>query len=159
MKKLISILLLTISFTNLFGQNTELTTKANEKSFPTNLNEGNFKKLKKFNGQIVAFDGIIEQNENSRNNTPFYKIKIGDSNYLWTVLMFNNDKNIIGDKIRVVGYLRPSDPNETERKYLEGKYMVLSFGLLDIKNSNFLFIDGAGIQKQEWLDGKIPSSK
>lgn len=159
MKKLLSILLLTISFANLFAQNTEPTTKANEKSFPTNLNEGNFKKLKKFNGQIVAFDGIIEQIENSRNNTPFYKLKIGENNYLWTALMFKNDKNILGDKIRVVGYLRPSDPNETEKKYLNGKFMVLSFGLVDIKNSSFLFISGAGIQKQEWLDGKIPSSK
>jgi len=152
-------LIFTLFFTNLFGQNTEVTTKANEKSFPTNLNEGNFKKLKKFNGQIVAFDGIIEQIENSRNNTPFYKLRIGENNYLWTVLMFKNDKNGIGDQIRVVGYLRPSAPNETEKKYLTGKYMVLSFGLVDIKNSNFLFISGAEIQKQEWIEGKIPSSK
>lgn len=159
MKTIFSILILTLSFVNLFGQNTEPTTKPNEKSFPTNLNEGNFKKLKKFNGQIVAFDGIIEQIENSRNNTPFYKLKIGENNYLWTALMFKNDKNIIGDKIRVVGYLRPSEPNETERKYLDGKYMVLSFGLVDVKNSNFLFISGAKIQRQEWLDGKIPSSE
>ena len=91
------------------------------------------KKLKKFNGKIVAFDGIIEQIETSRNNTPFYKLKIGENNYLWTILMFKNDKNIIGDKIRVVGYLRPSAPNETERKYLDGKYMVISFGAEGLK--------------------------
>jgi hypothetical protein len=159
MKTIFSILILTLSFVNLFGQNTQPTTKANGKSFPTNLYEGNFKQLKKFNGQIVAFDGIIEQIENSRNNTPFYKLKIGENNYLWTVLMFKNDKNITGDKIRVVGYLRLSETNETEKKYIDGKYMVISFGLIDIKNSNFLFISGAEIQKQEWLDGKIPSSK
>ena len=159
MKTIFLILIFTLSFTNLFAQNTESTTSAKENSFPTNLNEQNFKELKKFNGQIVAFDGIIEQIENSRNDTPFYKLKIGENNFLWTVLMFNNDKNIIGDKIRVVGYLRPVDSNETEKKYLEGKYMVISFGLVDIKNSNFLFINGAGIQKQEWFDGKIPTSK
>ena len=159
MKKIVSILIFAISFSNLFGQNIESTTIPTEKSFPTNLNDGNFKKLKKFNGQIVAFDGTIEQIENSRNNTPFYKLKIGENNYLWTALMFKNDKSIIGDKIRVVGYLRLSDPNETERKYLDGKYMVLSLGLVDIKNSNFLFLSGANKQKQEWLDGKIPSSR
>ena len=76
MKKLLFILLLTTPFANLFGQNTESTTKPNEKSFPTNLNEGNFNQLKTFNGQIVAFDGIIEQIETSRNNTPFYKLKL-----------------------------------------------------------------------------------
>ena len=73
--------------------------------------------------------------------------------------MFKNEKYILGDKIREVGYLRPSDLNETEKKYLDGKYMVLSFGLVDIKNSDFLFISGAKTQKQEWFDGKIPSSK
>lgn len=75
MKKVLSILIFTVSFANLFGQSTEPTTKANEKSFPTNINEGNFKKLKKFNGQIVAFDGTIEQIENSRNNTPSLKLE------------------------------------------------------------------------------------
>ena len=158
-KKTRLLLIFTISFVNLFGQNIEPIANANEKSFPTNLNEGNYKKLKKINGQIVVFDGIIEQIENSRNNTPFYKLKIGVNNYLWTAMMFKNDKNIIGDKIRVVGYLRPVEPNETEKKYLDGKYMILSFGLVEIKNSNFLFISGAGIQKQECLEGKIPSSK
>jgi len=144
---------------NLIAQNNVENTKANEKSFPTNLSADNFDKLEKFDGEIIAYDGIIDKIENSRNNTPFYKLKIGEKNYLWTVLMFKNDKNIIGDKVRVVGYLRPSEPNETEKKYLDGKYMLLTMGLVDFKNSNFLFLSGAEIQKKEWIEGKIPSSK
>ena len=159
MKNIFTILIFTLFFTNIFGQNNLPTTKANEKSFPTNLNTENFNKLKKFNGEIVAFDGIIENIQNSRNNTPTYKLKIAENNYLWTVLMFKNDKNVIGDKVRVVGYLRPSEPNETEKKYLDGKFIVLSFGLVDFTSSNFLFLVGADIQRQEWIDGKIPSSK
>nr|WP_288833573.1 hypothetical protein [uncultured Flavobacterium sp.] len=115
MKNIFTILIFTLFFTNIFGQNALPPTKANEKSFPTNLNAKNFTKLKKFNGEIVAFDGIIENIENSRNNTPTYKLKITENNYLWTVLMFKNDKNVIGDKVRIVGYLRPSEPNETEK--------------------------------------------
>lgn len=69
-----------MSFANLLEQNTEPTTKANEKSFPTNLNEGNFKKLKKFDRHIAAFDGVIGKIENSRNNTQFYKRKIEENN-------------------------------------------------------------------------------
>jgi hypothetical protein len=159
MKNIFTILIFTLFTINIYGQNSLTTTKANEKSFPTNLNGENFNKLKKFNGKIVAFDGIIENIENSRNNTPTYKLKIGENNYLWTVLMFKNDKNVIGEKIRVVGYLRPSEPNEKEKKYLDGKFIVLSFGLVDFVNSNFLFLGGAEIQKQEWINGKIPSSK
>ncbi len=159
MKKILSTLIVTITFVNLFGQNTDTTIKANKNSFPTNLNEGIFKKLRRFNKQIIAFDGIIEQIENTRNNTPFYKLKIGENIYLWTALLFKNDNNTIGDKIRVVGYLMHAEPNEIERKYLDGKYMALAIGLIDFKNSNFLFISNAQIQKQEWIEGKIPSSK
>ena len=157
--KRIPILILMLLSINLIAQNNVENTKANEKSFPTNLSADNFDKLEKFDGEIIAYDGIIDKIENSRNNTPFYKLKIGEKNYLWTVLMFKNDKNIIGDKVRVVGYLRPSEPNETEKKYLDGKYMLLTMGLVDFKNSNFLFLSGAEIQKKEWIEGKIPSSK
>ena len=73
--------------------------------------------------------------------------------------MFKNEANKIGNKVRVVGYLRTNEPNEDEEKYLGGKYMVIAFGLIDFNNSNFLFSGGAGQQKQEWIDGKIPSAK
>ncbi len=159
MRTLLLILFLTLTLTNLFGQIDSRTTKPTDKSFPTNIHEGSEKELSKVDGKIVAFNGTIEKIENSRNNTPFYKLKITDGNYLWTVLMFKNEANKIGDKVRVVGYLRPNEPNEDEKKYLDGKYMVIAFGLIDFNNSSFLFLEGAGQQKQEWLDGKIPSAK
>lgn len=159
MKTLFSILLLAFSITNLFAQRNLPITKAKEKSFPTNIKEGSDKELKKFDGKVVAFDGVIEKIEKSRNNTPFYKLKISDNNYLWTALMFENEKNKIGDMVRVVGYLRPAEPNEIEKLYLEGKFMVIAFGLIDFENSYFLFLGGARQQKQEWIDGKIPSAK
>ena len=160
MKKLLSILLFTLSIANIFGQSDLQTTKTTEKSFPTNLNQENFKAVKNFAGKIVAFTGAIEQVENSRNNTPFYKLRLDSNDYLWTVLMFKNETNKVGDSIRVAGYVRPvSEPNESEKKYLDGEYMIIAFGLVDFKNSNFLFAGGAERQKQEWIDGKIPSSK
>ncbi len=159
MKKIFLIFLLTFTVVNLFGQNNLSSTKANDKSFPTNIHEGSINELKKFDGNVIAYDGIIEKIENSRNNTPFYKLKISANNYLWTVLMFKNAGNKVGDTVRVVGYLRPAEPNETEKTYIDTKYMVIAFGLIDFKNSNFLFLGGADQQKQEWIDGKIPSSK
>ncbi|MNR14385.1 hypothetical protein D3C85_1308590 [compost metagenome] len=157
MKTLLSIILLTFSVPNLLGQSN--LPKANENSFPTNIQNGNIDELEKFNGKIVAFNGTIEKIENSRNNTPFYRLKISDDNYLWTVLMFKNEANKLGDKVRVVGYLNPAEPNKPEKQYLDGKFMVIAFGLIDFENSNFLFLGGAGKQKQEWFDGKIPSAE
>ena len=159
MNTLVLTLLFTFSVAKLFGQNNTPATKANDKSFPTNIQEGSAKEIKKFDGKVVAFNGIIQKIENSRNNTPFYRLKVSKDNYLWTALMFKNEANRIGDKVRVVGYLRTAEPNENEKKYLDGKFMVIAFGLIDFENSNFLFLGGAEQQRQEWLDGKIPSSK
>jgi hypothetical protein len=159
MKTLLSIILLIFSVTNLLGQSNLPKTNANEQSFPTNIQEGSINELEKFDGKVIAFNGTIEKIENSRNNTPFYRLKISENNYLWTVLMFKNEANKIGDKVRVVGYLNPAQPNKTEKQYLDGKFMVIAFGLIDFENSNFLFLGGAAKQKQEWLDGKIPSTE
>ena len=158
MKQIFSILLFIFLALDLFGQSNLATTRPSDKSFPTNITVDNFKTIDQFDGKVVAFDGVIEKIENSRNNTPFYKLKISDNSYLWTALMFNNEANKIGDNIRVVGYLGLAEPNQIEKKYLDGKYMVIAFGLVDFNSSNFLFLGGAGRQKQEWIDGKIPSS-
>jgi hypothetical protein len=146
---------------DLHAQNNLSKLKTSEKSFPTNLSKGDFHKLKAFEGKVVAFDGIIEKIENSRNNTPLYKLKLDSSNYLWTVLMFKNNVNKIGDQVRVVGYLTLNEPNETEKNFLDGTYIVIAFGLVDFKNENLFFLDRAtaGVQKTEWINGKIPSSK
>jgi hypothetical protein len=160
MKKLFSILLLAFSVANLSAQKHLQISSATGNSCPTNLNHENFNNIRQFEGKVVAFDGIIERLENSGNNTPFYKLRLSDDYYLWTVLMFKNNANSLGDTIRVVGYVRPAiEPNDNEKEYLDGKYMVIAFGLLDFKNSNLLFAKAARKQKKEWIDGNIPTSK
>jgi hypothetical protein len=157
MKKTQLIVIFTFLSLCLFGQEDSLLSY--NRSCPTNINESLFDSLKLFEEKVVAFDGIIERIEVSRNNTPFYKLKIGNTKHLWTVLMFSNDNNNIGDTIRVVGYLAITEPNETEKAYLDGKYMVIAFGLIDFISSNIMFVNSAQKQKQEWIDGKIPSSQ
>ncbi|MBS2101158.1 hypothetical protein [Carboxylicivirga linearis] len=153
MKKSLLIILLTLSFLELSAQNT---TEITEKSFPTNINQDNFKYLEKYKGKVIAYDGQIEKTVNSRNNTPFYKLKVGPKKYIWTVLMFNNKSNKVGDKIRVVGYLNLAEPDEKEKEFLDTEYMVIAFGLVDLEKSNFLFLGGAEKQKQDWINGLIP---
>ena len=159
MKNFLILFILTVSFLDLPAQNSNSKTEVNEKSFPTNINQDNFNKLEEFKGQIIAFDGLIEKKENSRNNTPFYKLKIGPRKYIWTVLMFDNKVNKVGDNVRVVGYLNLSEPDENEKKFLDTEYMIIALGLVDFKNSNFLFLGGANKQKQDWINGMIPRVK
>lgn len=154
MKKITLVLLLfSITYVS-FAQ----ITNANDDSFPTNFDSLKFEKIKKFNGEIIAFDGVILDIKNSRNNTPFYKLDLGANKILWTALMFKNDENKVNDKVRVVGYLKGTEDKRPDETYLNSHdYMVIAFGLVDFESTNFLFLNGANIQKQQWIDGKIPT--
>lgn len=57
---------------------------SNSKSgaFPTNMDTLLFNKLKNYNGEILAFDGQIKAIQNSRNNTPSYKLDLGNNKIL-----------------------------------------------------------------------------
>lgn len=133
-------------------------TKTNDLSFPTNLSETNFDDISIFIKKVVAFDAVIENIENNRDNTPIYKLKIAENKYLWTALMFRNETNFIGDTIRVVGYLRKSKPRKSAKQFIDTEFVVLCFGLMDIASQKLLFINGAESQREEWISGKIPSS-
>ncbi|NQX85122.1 MAG: hypothetical protein HRT67_04355 [Flavobacteriaceae bacterium] len=152
--KALQVLILTIILTSYVSAQTKVTTE----SFPTNFSTSDFENLKKLNGDIIAFDGTIKKEMLSRNNTPFYYLELGEEKGIWTTLMFKNDKNEIGDQIRVVGYLNKVKDLRPEENYLNGeKFMVIAFGLVDFKTENFLFLGGADIQKKEWIEGKIPT--
>lgn len=72
--------------------------------------------------------------------------------------MFKNEANKVNDTVRVVGYLRKTNDKRPDESFLNDHvFMVLAFGLVDFKNSNFLFLKGADIQKREWMNGKIPT--
>lgn len=154
MKPIFIIFFVFIIVTISFGQTNSYGIKTTAQSFPTNVLDGSDKELSSYEGKVIAFDGIIEKIETSGKNTPLYKLKITNENYLWTILMFKNDSNKIGDKVRILGYLRTNKQNK--ESYLVGKYMVIAYGLIDFLGSKFLFIDGAVQQKQEWIDGRVP---
>lgn len=63
---IIIISIFTINYS--FAQKPEITSN----SFPINFSSDDFDKIKKWNNDIIAFDGTIKQEKASRNNTPFY---------------------------------------------------------------------------------------
>jgi hypothetical protein len=137
-----------------YSQSNLSDTLKKKKTYPINFLEKDFDNIDSFNGKIIAFDADISHIENSRNNTPYYKLTLGEKS-IWAVLMFKNKMNIVGNTIRVVGYL--SEIPKEEEKATQNKYHVICFGLIDLKNGKMLFISGAKNQEKEWKDGKIPS--
>lgn len=132
-------------------------TKVTAESFPTNFDNADFENINQRNKKMIAFDGIIKEIQISRNNTPFYLLDLGEGKAIWTILVFENEKNIIGDEIRVVGYLTDIIDRKREEDFLgENTKMVMALGLVDFKNENFLFASGADVQRKQWIDGEIP---
>ena len=131
-----------------------------DKSFPTNFDEKSLKKAEKLIGEIIAYDGVIKEIKTSRNNTPFYKIDLGNNEILWTVLMFENSENKVGDKIRLIGYLNKIETVQENENYLEGyDYMVISLGLVDLEKGNYFFTGAGSKQKEQWLNDQIPQKQ
>ena len=133
-------------------------TKVSAKSFPTNFNNADFENIEERKGEMIAFDGIIKSIQVSRNKTPFYLLDLGKGKTIWTVLVFENEKNIIGDEIRIIGYLSDIIDKKPAEAFLgDHTEMVMAIGLVDFKKAIFLFAGGADIQRKEWIDGKIPT--
>lgn len=129
--------------------------KESPNSYPTNFGESNLKDIAAFNEQILSFDVEIIQVEKSRRETPFYKGKIGNGT-IWIYSMVNSESIKVGNIVRVVGYLVPTD--ELDTKINQDQFQVLSFGVLNLQNRKLDYFPGSEMQMKEWKEGKIPST-
>lgn len=133
-------------------------TKVIAKSFPTNFNNADFENIDDRNGHMIAFDGMIMNKQISRKSTPFYLLDLGEGKTIWTLLVFENPKSIIGGEIWVVGYLADIIDRKPEEDFLgNDTKMVMALGLVDFKNEIFLFAGGADVQRKQWIYGDIPT--
>src|SRR5690606_9969345 len=127
-----------------------------KKAFPTNFNEQDFKKIKKWKKKIIALEGTVVQVETSSKNTPYSKLRIGNEK-IWVVSMINSGFEKVGNKIKIVGYLIPVKNNDYESKFNQDKYQILAFGILDLNTNQLKYFPGSELQMKEWKNGKIPS--
>ena len=95
-------------------------------SYPINFGESDLKDIAAYNGEILSFDVEVIQVEKSRKDTPFYKGKIGNDS-IWIFSMINSKSIKVGNKLRVVGYLVPTD--ELDKKINSDQFQLLSFGV------------------------------
>lgn len=127
-------------------------------SFPTNFSSSDFEKIKKRQGDIIAFDGVIREHKASPKNTPIYFLELDENKKIWTALMFENKINKIGDSIRVIGTLEKIKDIGLLGRYLDNeKYIVVIFGLVDLVNDNIVILPGTDNLINEWINGTVPS--
>ena len=128
--------------------------------YPTNFSASDLENLEERTGTVLVYDGTIRQKEVSRNNTPAYLIDLGNQTELWSVLMFDNQLNQVGDSVRLVGYLVDNEDRRPDETYFgTHQKIVITFGMIDLKTSQLSFVRGADKQKAEWANGQIPKNK
>lgn len=127
-----------------------------KKAFPINFTLKDFKKLNKFENKIIALEGDVIQVEVSSKKTPYTKLRIGDEE-IWAVSMFDSGLEIVGNKIKIVGYLIALKNSDYERKFNKDNYQILAFGLLDVNTNELKYFPGSEMQMKEWKNGQIPS--
>ena len=129
----------------------------NIQAYPTNFEQNDLKKIKKWKNEIVAFKGTVIKVETSSKNTPYSKIKIGTEE-IWVVSMIDSGFEKVGNEIKIVGYVIPLKKSDFESKFNDDKYQVLAFGIFDVQTEELAYFPGSEIQMKEWKSGKIPSS-
>ncbi|SHM82759.1 hypothetical protein [Polaribacter sp. KT 15] len=129
------------------------------KSFPINFTEKKWKKIKRWKNEIIALEGEVIEIRESRQKTPYSKLKIGEKE-IWVISMIDSKFEKVGNKLRVVGYLFEIAENDSqfERKIHNEKYHILAFGILNTKNKKLAYFPGSENQIKEWINGKIPTS-
>lgn len=129
-----------------------------DSAFPINFNESNFKNLNFWNGKIVALQGKVLQVEESRNKTPYSKLRVGDQE-IWAISMIDSGFEEIGADLKILGYLIPIEKTEYERKFNSGDFHILALGIVDLKTNELAYFPGSVNQIKQWIDGEIPIAK
>jgi hypothetical protein len=141
------------------NQAIEESDSSNVQSFPINFSNKDIKKYKKWEGKIVALEGIIERLEISPRNTPYYKLKVADKS-IWIFSMINSGFEKIGKRVRVVGYFLKKDKtdSQSENQFHTDGYHILAFGIVNVSTKQLAYFPGSEGQMKQWINGQIPSS-
>ena len=131
-------------------------------SCPTNFNSQQFKqakkRLKSWNGRIVAFDAEVLEVHQLGPGRPYVKVKLGDEQILWVGSMANSGFEMVGNHLRFLGYfaLKETGPQE---KFHQNEFHVLAFGVIDLVSKKLAMFPGSEEQIKEWVAGKVPKAR
>ena len=136
--------------------------KSKENNYPTNFNQKTFveasKDLSSWNGKTISFDAEIIKINKSNPSKPFLKVKLANDQIIWVGDMTNSNFEIVGNRVRFLGYLNLSDKSNNE-EFNELDFVVISFASLELNSNKVAFYPGSEKQVYVWANGEIPKSK
>lgn len=126
---------------------------------PTNFVGNDMDKIKKLNGEIIAFNGLITKVHFAHNEKPYYQVKLEGGNTIWIASLVKSGYEKEGKILRILGYVSEVEDDEFAEKYNNTKYHILAFCVIDVESKQMSMLPGAELQIQEWISGKIPKAE
>ena len=127
---------------------------------PTNFEGNDLKKIKKLNGDIIAFNGLITEVHKAHNDKPYYKVKLEGGNTIWIASLVKSGYEKEGKILRILGYVSEvENDDEFAKKYNDTKYHILAFCVIDMESKQIAMLPGSELQIKEWISGKIPKAE
>lgn len=127
--------------------------------FPTNFTGKDLKKIKKLDGEIIAFNGLVTQVYTAHNDKPYYEVKLEGGNTIWIASLVKSGYEVKGNILRILGYVSKTENDEFAKKYNKTNYHILAFCIIDMKSKQMAMLPGSELQIKEWMNGKIPSKE
>ncbi|HTO16104.1 MAG TPA: hypothetical protein VLZ83_10045 [Edaphocola sp.] len=126
---------------------------------PTNFTAKDLKNIKKLDGEIIAFNGLVTKVHSAHNDKPYYEVKLEGGNTIWIASLVNSGYEKEGKIIRLLGYISKVENDEVVKKYNKTNYHILAFCIIDLNSKQMAMLPGSELQVKEWMNGKIPKSK
>jgi hypothetical protein len=126
---------------------------------PTNFSGKDLKRIKKRNGEIVAFNGLITKIYADQNEKPYYEVKLEGGNTIWIASLVKSGYEIKDNIIRVLGYVSEVGKDEFAKKHNKTDFHILAFCVIDMKTKQMAMLPGSELQIKEWMNGKIPTAE
>ena len=126
---------------------------------PTNFTGKDLKKIKKLNGKIIAFNGLVTEVHSAHNDKPYYQVKLEGGNTIWIASLVNSGYEKQGKIIRLLGYVSEVGKDEIAEKYNKTNYHILALCVIDMDSKQMAMMPGSELQVKEWMNGTIPKGK
>jgi hypothetical protein len=127
---------------------------------PTNFEGNDLKKIKKLNGDIIAFNGLITEVHKAHNDKPYYQVKLEGGNTIWIASLVKSGYEKEGKILRILGYVSEVENDDKfAKKYNNTKYHILAFCVIDMESKQMAMLPGSELQIKEWISGKIPKGE
>lgn len=130
-----------------------------ENPCPTNFDGKDLKRIKKRDGEIIAFNGLVTQVYTAHNDKPYYEVKLEGGNTIWIASLVKSGYEVKDNIIRILGYVAKVENDEIAEKYNKTDYHILAFCIIDMKTKQIAMLPGSELQIKEWMNGKIPTAE